>query len=743
MKRMNLLFAALMAAALMAAVPHASAQTGCTSNPCVHYIGAGSSAMFQGFEVAAVNDLAQAIVTANPTFTVHHWSVKTGSHSPNNGCGATCVAGDDNRASGGTTPPLEYGNFWVVWVCSVSTSPCPAGNVTDIWAYLSVDSTVGNRLFLAQPSTTQHGALLQLNTTAGGGVAATSPDNAASPGILDFGAPGNGASATCPSGFSSNCDDAALDNEVIIALGGSTGTPIIDGMTDIRPEDAKYATNRSLGSPVDTSSTCGAPPCRSWALGYGPGPIGTGIQSSISTAKATPVQFGLPGYTDPITSIAVPTTIKVIPVGESPIIFVANRSNTANGLGQACAGACGAAPWAASYWASNLWDQHPYPPNGLPPAPVTRRPLGNMFTGHDCGVDNAVFQPTDTGNRGVTAPVVNAPITLWLREPLSGTMNTTEFSEFRIYGTTNGNGAPGNGQPALTSQEQNVVPPGDNPLKNKACVTFGGVRSRGVGTGEVLTGSSGAGGVLNTPDSMAYAFFSFSNVSKLAGSAKYGYLTIDGVDPLFDNYSNTAGDAGQPAVNGTPTSWGELPLCNEATGIPVKCRANAVWTHADAICSGNTGCSFPHLRDGTYPAWSELRLLCDTNNAHCLATSDIYGGEALVENLQSDIHNSNFGGVPDLLPFSEAAAGALSFNPPFGDVGFVREHYAYQLSTGNPNTAPTSTHQSAPKVSFGSEPCGGGGAGTPVTGPTPSAECGGDAGGLIKPAGSTGTGVLQ
>ena len=51
MTRMKLLFAAAAVLAVsIAAVPAANAQV-------VHYIGAGSSAMFQGFEVAAVNDL--------------------------------------------------------------------------------------------------------------------------------------------------------------------------------------------------------------------------------------------------------------------------------------------------------------------------------------------------------------------------------------------------------------------------------------------------------------------------------------------------------------------------------------------------------------------------------------------------------------------------------------------------------------------------------------------------------------
>ena len=55
---------------------------------------------------------------------------------------------------------------------------------------------------------------------------------------------------------------------------------------------------------------------------------------------------------------------------------------------------------------------------------------------------------------------------------------------------------------------------------------------RGIGTGEVTNGPGGTSsgdGVLNTPDSIAYTFFSFGNVSKLGKSVKYGYLMIDGV----------------------------------------------------------------------------------------------------------------------------------------------------------------------------------------------------------------------
>lgn len=734
MSRFKLLLAACLCVATAAVVPAANAQV-------VHYVGAGSSAMFQGFIVAAANDMST--VVGQPLTQFHHWSIKTGTQCG----GASCATIVDNRRAG---IPAEPGNIWIVWATDAG------GVVTDLWAYVSVDSTVGVRTFLA-------GAKLVLGTGIGG----VAPANVAAPTLLASGAPGNGAAATCPTGFTAFCDDTTLPATVISLLGGSgagaIGHALTAGMTDIRPEDAKYATNRALGATADTSATgvgCVAATCRSWSLGYGPGPVGKSIKSGIagSTGAATPVQFGLPGYPDPITSVTVPSTIQVFPVGEAPIIFVVNRTNTTTGLGQPLT------PGDGSYAIRNVWDQHPYPPNGTPPAPTTRRPLGNMFTGHDCGTDNAAFTwPTSTGSRiPAGMPGGNAlPIHLFLREPLSGTFNTTEFTEFRIYGTTNGNGPTGNGQPALTSQEQNIDPnavsPVQNPVSALPCVTVAGDRTRGIGTGEVVNGVGTAGGVLNTTDSITYTFFSFANVSKL-GTAnvggvltkkpQFGYLMIDGIDPLFDNYSNAFGGLGQPATAnpGQPavatdvTTWGEIPGCaTDPANILPDCKVSGIW---------GTNPSYPHLRDGTYPAWSELRLICDSANANCLASSDPAGAEALVRNLQFDIHNNNLGGVPDFLPFSDAASGGLSFNPPYGDASFIREHFTYpvaQFGASGSFPAPTSTHEAtAGQVQFGLEACSGGvaGVGTPVNGP-PTAECGGDAGGLIIPTGNAATGVLQ
>lgn len=124
---------------------------------------------------------------------------------------------------------------------------------------------------------------------------------------------------------------------------------------------------------------------------------------------------------------------------------------------------------------------------------------------------------------------------------------------------------------------------------------------RGIGTGEIVKS-----GILKITDSIGYIFFSYGNVSPIAGATGVGkYLTLNGVDPIQSTYSG-----------------GTLPTCT-------------------APCPKASGTSFPHLRDGTYRAWSVLRVVTDasgTNNTNV---------QALVTNAQNDVN----GTVPDFVPF--------------------------------------------------------------------------------------------
>ena len=93
------------------------------------------------------------------------------------------------------------------------------------------------------------------------------------------------------------------------------------------------------------------------------------------------------------------------------------------------------------------------------------------------------------------------------------------------------------------------------------------------------------------------------NVSKIAGNTNFGYLTLAGVDPINATYNT-----------------GELPT------------------------TGTISTLFSHVKDGTYPAWSDLRIV--TNAANETIAS------GLATQIISDINDGNQ--LPDFLPYSSS-----------------------------------------------------------------------------------------
>ena len=365
---------------------------------------------------------------------------------------------------------------------------------------------------------------------------------------------------------------------------GTSGLKVNTAATDIRPEDGMFAecrVNSALGSNAFNDGLDG--------LGYGSiaagtcpqfgAPlsqlVGSPIRSGItgSTATANVLAFNISGH-DPFTNATIPGATAV-DVGADPIVFVVSKAHQLSGA-----------------------------------LAATDSELQNIFSGNDCNASE-LGQPS-------------AGINAYLREPLSGTFNTTEASVFR---------RPVENTPTKkvlgVSQETGVG--STNPLSATACAGGGGTRTRGIGTGEVVGGvaSSGTAAV----DGIAYTFFSFGNVKPLAGSPTYGYLTLNGQDPI--------------GIPGTVNQ--QLPSCS------APCTEASIW--------GSTGGSFPALRAGNYSAWSLLRMV--TTTAHLTSLKDLVNGS----------HTYVVNDTPDYIP---AVATA-------GDPGVLIWHTHYQQRDGANN----------------------------------------------------------
>ena len=365
----------------------------------------------------------------------------------------------------------------------------------------------------------------------------------------------------------------------------TSGTLLVNtAATNIRPEDGLFAQCRAnsklgggtdglagLGYGVNTSGVC---PAFGAALAN---LEGTDILSAYpaSTSTAHVLAFNISGR-DPFTGTAIPAA-STTSVGAAPIIFITQRTGALASVTNA-----------------------------------TDAQLHAAFGGSNC--DASAF--------GVSS----APIQVYLREPLSGTMNTTEYTVFR-YKDFSG-----------TSQETGVA--AANPLA-KPC-TAGGSRHRSIGTGEEVKFVLNSGTNFGT-DGIGYTFFSYGNISSIADSANYAYLTLNGIDGIFHKYGTTI-DPGQPAIAGALPSSATLPAACLGT---FPCTEKQIW-------SGNL--SFPNLRNGSYRAWSLLRIV---SNGTALPAANL-----LVIGSQTYAANT----VPDFVP-------ALKVGTTDPGLALLRSHY--------------------------------------------------------------------
>lgn len=516
----------------------------------------------------------------------------------------------------------DQNGFWLVW----DSTPASKGGPR-VWADIKVDSVVGDRCYLANPR-------CYVND--------------------------NSSSTTFPSASNSitfvwGADTTPPPTVQAMFEGiGAQGTQVNAAATDIRPEDAGFvvcrvnsALGQATGSPVNgfdgtdglgynssnPAGTCAPTQANGATLAN---LVGTPIASAISGAPANVLAFNQPGGTDPFTNNAIPTAT-TISVGAAPIVFFyGNAGGQLTGL-------------------SN----------------VTTAQLQTVFSGGNC----------DAGALGLS----NAGIQVYQREPESGTMNTTEATVFRF--PVNAPAHP-TGLVYGTSQETNVGTA--NPLNptNAPCPSSdsNGGRWRVIGTSQMVSSvqnSDGAGNTWGTKtDGIGYAFNGFGNFSALTNSsntAPYGYVSVDGVDPIFATHTNNY-----------------LPYCS------YPCTEAAIW--------GSVGTSYPNVRNGTYGAWSVLRIVTASSGATLTAVKDLVA--ASQDFVVSD--------VPDYVPAVAVA----------GDPGLLvwRSHYQQWDGTG---------------TTIGAAPSNGG---FGTSGNTTGADKGGDMGGCVLDTGKalkTITGYVQ
>jgi hypothetical protein len=497
-----------------------------------------------------------------------------------------------------TTPNVDPGTLWVVWDNNASASTC-AGDGTN--------------------AATNVWAYIKVDSVVGARCYFAVPkcELTAPSGNINVAGAGKITSAIWGA-------DASIPSYIQPLF---TGTTLITvAASDIRPEDAQFAAcraNSALGAGTvntgdkldglgyNSNNTPGTCPVYSSSTAQSKG-VGNPILSSASileggssVSQANVLAFNISGK-DPITNTTVPG-YSITPIGAYPVVFIISRSGALADLTNA-----------------------------------TETQLQTVFSGTDCNA--SVF--------GLTSGAIN----VFIREPNSGTMNTAEATVFRRP-TINPSGTGGAAALGL-SQETGVGT--TNPF-SATCASGSGKRWRTVGSSEEVAGVQDSQADFGALDGIGYSFFSYENISSIAGSSKYGYIQLNGVDPIFASYAG-AGDPGQPGN-------GELPL------TPPTANCNGVFPCPEYDIWKNQ-LSLPNLRNGTYRSWAVIRLIATgtaSTNAKALVTAS---------------NKVAVGVTPDYVPFVGVQFGT------FKDAGLVlvRSHYQQTDGSGvNIGKAPVNT----------------------------------------------------
>lgn len=408
----------------------------------------GSSALFLEFGEAAFAGSASACA----------WST---------GTNGQVVATDTSSGSSLT----DTGSAWVVWVPTTGNTCATNAAPAKIYGYLQTDSVVGNRCMF--------------NAQAAGGPFCTMSYTAAI--------------GTSPAGKIEGGSEVVLPAAVANVL---TNNKINAAGTDIRPEDAKFATVRAL-TPCGSSSGGTGSIAPYLGLGY---TNGSDIKSFFSSSLFHVINFTLP------------STIFVQPVGFDPMVVTVNSTDPSG--------------------------------TGFNNTSITNISKAQL----------ALYLDGSVGSTSVLATTgTPTPVTVMIREPLSGTYNTMEYNVPNTVAM-------------MTSQDVGVLQPasqvncsgssvGSNPM-DISNVTAGSVRYRAIGTGQELAET------FATNEALGYSFWGVSNFAAAPSTAKY--LRVDGWDPIQAGYTGGV-------IPTTPTELSKV--------------------------------SFQNMANGQYPVWSLIRVV--------------------------------------------------------------------------------------------------------------------------------------
>jgi hypothetical protein len=376
--------------------------------------GLGSSAMWLQLGIAAADDSAIGASCV--------WSETSNS-----------VSASDTQAAANKP---DKGSAWVAWTQSTASgSTCQTvDSSVKVYAYLQTDSVVGNRCLFDGTCTLSYPT-----------------SNPSSVGAIL----GSASEVALPAG---------------IATALSTA-PNFAG-TDIRPEDAAFATLRATTA------------CDTAVSGQY---LGLGYSSGTTILGTSQGQSGSSYFN--VVNFSLPSSFTVTPLGAVPVLVVAASSDTTGaGITQF----------------SN----------------ITSANLAKLL-------DGTYSSASDIGGTG------SDPIYVFEREPLSGTYNTMEYN---VPNTTGNKTSQDVGQNQLTAQQAcNSDGTPVNPLSIVTNTTTGAARYRAIGTGNELKATRTYYDANSLFNNLGYGFWSVSNYSgfsSLSSGVTAKYLTVDSVDPL-------------------------------------------------------------------------------------------------------------------------------------------------------------------------------------------------------------------